>query len=43
MPEPGSTEGQEGDLRQVDFEELKRQNTEVLIADQKSSLRNIFL
>lgn len=30
--------GQGGDLAQVDFEELKRQNTEALIADQRSSL-----
>ena len=30
--------GQEGDLGQVDFEELKRQNTEAIVADQKSSL-----
>lgn len=30
--------GQAGDLDQVDFEELKRQNTEAIIADQKSSL-----
>lgn len=30
--------GQGADLEQVDFEELKRQNTEAVIADQKSSL-----
>lgn len=30
--------GQGADLEQVDFEELKRQNTEAIIADQRSSL-----
>ncbi len=30
--------GQGGDLAQVDFDELKRQNTEAIIADQTSSL-----
>lgn len=30
--------GQGGDLERVDFEELKRQNTEAIIADQQSSL-----
>jgi len=30
--------GQGGDLEQVDFEELKRQNTEAIIADQRSTL-----
>lgn len=30
--------GQGADLEQVDFEELKRQNTEAVVADQKSSL-----
>lgn len=30
--------GQGGDLEQVDWEELKRQNAEVIIADQKASL-----
>lgn len=30
--------GQGADLDQVDFEELKRQNTEAIIADQRSSM-----